>query len=140
MNFHKNLFKDMLVSIVIIGFVGLVGLIKTQLTDAYVYERIIKDKIPPGNMDMATATATSSAHFNMIPCDVIFDIYKYDICLDVPDYYYKENPSIYTKTKTYFNILDDVNYSKFKQCLFDDYILYINKLDKEYMTSFWLIL
>jgi hypothetical protein len=85
-------------------------------------------------------TSTSAKdHFSMIPCHVIFNIHEYDICLDVPSFYYCQNPDYFTRKQTYFTILDHVNYTKFKQCIAGDYILYINKLNTAYLNSFWLI-
>lgn len=75
-----------------------------------------------------------------LPCQVIFDIHRFPICLDVPDYYYQQNSKIFEKEKIYFNILPAVNYSKIASCYYDDYILTLYKLDTNMIQTFWLII
>ena len=77
--------------------------------------------------------------FFPIQCNVIFDVYKYGFCIDVPSYYYHQYPNVYDKQIYYFNILPHINYSKMQKCQIDDMILYINKLDVQYMDMFWII-
>jgi len=74
-----------------------------------------------------------------IPCNVIFDVYKFGICKDVPSYYYYKTPEAYNKEIYYFNVRPHINYTKIKKCQIDDMILYINKLDTRFMTMFWII-
>lgn len=77
--------------------------------------------------------------FCQISCDVIFDIYKYGFCMDTPSFYYYQSPMIYDKIIYYFNILPNINYTKIRTCQIDDMVLYINKLDKQYIDMFWII-
>jgi|688.fasta_scaffold969086_1 hypothetical protein len=75
-----------------------------------------------------------------LPCQIIFDIQRFPICLDVPDYYYQQNSKIYEKEKIYFNTLTNINYSKIASCYYDDYILTLHKLDTKIIQTFWLII
>jgi len=77
--------------------------------------------------------------FFPMPCNVIFDVYKYNICIDVPEYYYCLYPKVYDKKIYYFNVLPNINYTKIRKCQIDDMILYINKLDGRYMDMFYII-
>ena len=74
-----------------------------------------------------------------LPCEVVFDVYKYGFCLDVPDYYHNESPAYYDKTIHYFNTIALVNYTKVKKCWQDDMVLYINTLDSRFMDAFWIV-
>lgn len=141
MNFHKSFLRDI---VILAGMIGLLSLVKMQMSLAYSHDfsdsyTCVAKFESPGQDRGAETDRYARDHFDMIPCHVIFDIHEYHVCANVPAFYYYKNPDYYTRTQTYFNILSYVNYSKFRQCMTDAYILYINKLDKEHMTSFLLI-
>jgi hypothetical protein len=75
----------------------------------------------------------------IIACEVIFDVYKHGYSIDVPSYYYEQNPTAYNRIIYYFNIVPLINYNKIRQCQIDDMILYINKLDTRYMDVFSIV-
>jgi len=76
---------------------------------------------------------------NIISCTNIFDMHKHGYCIDVPSYYYEQNPTAYNRIIYYFNIVPLINYNKIRQCQIDDMILYINKLDTRYMDVFSIV-
>ena len=39
---------------------------------------------------------------NIISCTNIFDMHKHGYCIDVPSYYYKQNPTAYNRIIYYF--------------------------------------
>jgi hypothetical protein len=138
MNFHKTLIRD---TIIIAIVIGCFGIIRKHLVDAL-------NNLQYSNTCVATFEIDNSANFDghttdyygRVLCDKIFNMHQYEICLNVPSDYYFENPEYFSRTQTFFNLLDYVNYTKIKYCTFgDDYVLTINKLNQNYMNSFWLI-
>ena len=79
-------------------------------------------------------------YFSHIPCDILFDINIHEICLDVPEYYYQNNPKYYNKVKIHFTLKNNINYTKSRTCQINDNIIYINKIDKNIIKTFWIIL
>ena len=79
--------------------------------------------------------------FTVVPisCNVIFDVYKFGYCKNLPFHYNSKAPESYNKEIYYFNVKTHINYTKIKKCQIDDMILYINKLDTRFMNMFWII-
>ncbi len=138
MNFHKTLIRD---TIIIAIVIGCFGIIKKHLVDALnnlQYSNTCVATYESDNHQNYDSDATD--YYGKTLCSKIFDMYQYQICLNVPRDYYFENPEYFSRTQIFFNLLDYVNYTKIKYCTFgDDYVLTINKLNQNYLNSFWLI-
>ena len=118
---------------------GLFGFILFALSISYV--------VYPSNTQELTfinkqpAQLDNLIDFALMPiqCNVIFDIYKFGFCKDVPFYYYSKTPEEYNKEIYYFNTRIHINYTKIKKCQIDDMILYLNRLDTRFINMFWII-
>ena len=74
------------------------------------------------------------------PCSYIFNIYEYSLCADVVEYYYNQEPQYYDKTITYYNLISNVNYTEFEECILNnDFTLVVKYLNYTLMDSFWII-
>jgi hypothetical protein len=74
------------------------------------------------------------------PCSYIFNIYEYSLCADVVEYYYKQEPQYYEKTITYYNLMPELNYTEFEECVLNNNIILVVKyLNYSLMDSFWII-
>jgi hypothetical protein len=122
MNFHKNLMKDIFILVLVLCIIS-----------------FIKIQIKSTNEITIIDNYNQSPPITNIPCDIFFNIYKYPICLDVPEYIYYSNLVFYDKIKIYFNLRKDINYTKASQCQVDDIILYINKINTNFINYFWII-
>lgn len=143
MNFHKTLIRD---TIIIAFVIKCIGILKMQMVDADAVNNVEYSNTCFVRYEHENHDIIAIDNNNRILCNKIFDIYQFKICLNIPGEYYIANPSYYTRTQTFFNMLDHVNYTKYKYCSFgsringcDEYILTINKLDPNYLNSFWLI-
>lgn len=74
------------------------------------------------------------------PCSYIFTIYEYHLCADVVEYYYNNEPEKYEKIITYFNLIPELNYTEFDECVLNnDFTLVVKYLNYTLMDSFWII-
>ena len=128
-NFHKTLIRDIILAAGIISMLGLISIAKLQNNPSNSCSTTVN--IESGNIPSTPLTP--------IPCYIFFDIYKHGICVDIPDYYYFNNPVCYDKTKIYFNLRPGINYTKAGICRIDDILLTINKMDYNIISMFWLV-
>jgi hypothetical protein len=150
---YSNSIKVFILSLLIVGFAIAISIPILDSFLPYKDNKDNKENKPNNHLSYIPNSPKLS-----LPCELIFDIYRHKICLDVPYYYYQNdnnNPSIsftvqrflkssfpvkgYEKEQIYFNIIPQINYSKITSCTIDDYILRINKLDKRFISAFWLI-
>ena len=134
-NFHKTLFRDVIIEvglevgiIVFLGFVSYASnkenshnytttITTTTTTTIRESPYIDSNYLTDCSSYKILESFTPIAH---IPCDVIFNINKFGICIDIPDYYYNLYPAFYDKVKIYFNLRPDINYTKIGTCHYED--------------------
>lgn len=138
-NFHKSLIQDVILAAGIIGLLGLISFANSNTEYKNKKISILENNWQVDDCNGYTFIENNSP-ISYIPCEVLFNIHKFGICLDIPDYYYNLNPRCYDKVKIYFNLRPGVNYTKAGVCQYDDIQLTINKMNYSIVNVFWLVL
>ena len=139
-HFHKTLFRDVILAAGIIGLLGFVSYASNK-ENLHNYTTSKSQYINTNQLLDCTSSKILESFTPIvhIPCDVLFNIHKFGICMDIPDYYYNLYPVCYDKIKIYFNLRPEINYTNIGTCHYEDIQLTITKMDYNRLTMFWLI-